>query len=319
MKHYDIIGDVHGHASRLEKLLEKLGYRDFNGYYCHPERRVVFVGDLIDRGNENFKTLEMVKAMVDNGQALIVMGNHEFNALCYHTRGSDGNYLRPHNEKNFRQHKKVLEEIEQRGENAWQIYLEWFRRMPLFLAMDGFRVVHACWDRQAAVFAGSREIRDMEGRVTDTFLVEASKKGTEAYDVVEILLKGKEILLPRDHPGLYDKDQNLRKRVRVKWWLTPGERETVTTYDQVTRIDEKNLEKLADVEIPPEILKELREDTNVVDRTPVFVGHYWFTGTPQPLTENVACLDYSVALGGHLVCYRWDGEQVLQQSKFVLV
>ncbi|MDQ1355026.1 MAG: hypothetical protein QG657_5335, partial [Acidobacteriota bacterium] len=199
MEHYDFIGDVHGHASRLVKLLEKLGYHAFNGYYGHSNRRVVFVGDLIDRGNENFKTLEMVKAMVDNGQALIVMGNHEFNALCFHTRGKDGNFLRPHNEKNIRQHKKMLEEIAERGENTWKIFLEWFRRMPLFLEMDGFRVVHACWDRQAADFAGSTDIMDAEGRLTDGFLAEASKKGTEAYDAVEILLKGKEILLPREH------------------------------------------------------------------------------------------------------------------------
>lgn len=319
MELYDIIGDVHGHASRLKKLLEKLGYQISNGFYHHPERRAVFVGDLIDRGNENFKTLETAKAMVDNGQAFIVMGNHEFNALCFHTRGSDGNFLRPHNEKNVRQHKKVLEEIAERGEKAWEIYLEWFRYMPLFLEMTGFRVVHACWDQQAAVFAGNKIIRDPKGRITDQFLADSSKKGSEAYDTVEILLKGKEILLPHDHPGLFDKDQNLRKKVRVKWWLTPKERERVKTYDQVTRIDEKNLEKLADVFIPPEILKELREDTNIVDQTPVFVGHYWFTGTPQPLTENVACLDYSVALGGHLVCYRWDGEQSLQKSKFVAV
>jgi hypothetical protein len=319
MEHYDIIGDIHGHASRLENLLGKLGYQNRQGYYRHPERKAVFVGDLIDRGNENFKTLELVKAMVDHGQALIVMGNHEFNALCYHTPGSGGNYLRPHNEKHYRQHKKILEEIHGRGESSWKIYLEWFRRLPLFLEMDGFRVVHACWDRQAADFAGNSGIRDVEGRITDTFLAEAARKGTEAYEVVEILLKGKEIALPGGHPGLYDKDQNLRKKVRVQWWLTAEERKTVKTYDQVTRIDEKNLAKLSDVELPPEILKELREDTNIIDTTPVFVGHYWFTGTPRPLTENVACLDYSVALGGHLVCYRWDGEQTLRQAKFVFV
>lgn len=319
MEHYDIIGDVHGHASRLEKLLEKLGYQNLQGYYRHPERKAVFVGDLIDRGNENFKTLELVRAMVDNDQALIVMGNHEFNALCYHTRGSDGNYLRPHNEKNYRQHKKVLEETKERGEPAWKIYLEWFRHLPLFLDMGGFRVIHACWDRQAVDFAEKRFMRDAGGRLTDTFLAEAARKGTETYEVVEILLKGKEIVLPGDHPGLCDKDQNLRKKVRMRWWLTAEERKTVKTYDQVTRIDEKNLERLSGVEIPPDILKEIRDDRNIVDRTPVFVGHYWFTGTPQPLTENVACLDYSVALGGHLVCYCWDGEQTLRQSKFVFV
>jgi len=48
----------------------------------------------------------------------------------------------------------------------------------------------------------------------------------------------------------------------------------------------------------------------------VFVGHYWLTGTPKPLTNNVACTDYSVAKGGKLVAYRWDGEPSLREEKF---
>ena len=52
------------------------------------------------------------------------------------------------------------------------------------------------------------------------------------------------------------------------------------------------------------------------DAVPVFVGHYWLTGTPTPLAANVACTDYSVAKGGKLVAYRWDGESELSADKF---
>jgi len=80
---YDVIGDVHGCASQLEVLLHKLGYETgASGEYRHPERQAIFVGDLIDRGGEQLRVLEVVKAMVDAGSALIVMGNHEFNALA---------------------------------------------------------------------------------------------------------------------------------------------------------------------------------------------------------------------------------------------
>ena len=46
-------------------------------------------------------------------------------------------------------------------------------------------------------------------------------------------------------------------------------------------------------------------------------GHYWRSGTPQ-LTEapNAACTDYSAVKGGHLVAYRWSGEQQLDPSRF---
>jgi hypothetical protein len=82
---YDIIGDVHGCAEKLEGLLGVLGYRQRGGVYgCHGHR-AVFVGDIIDRGSQQRRTLEIVRAMVEDGDALIVMGNHEFNAVSYAT------------------------------------------------------------------------------------------------------------------------------------------------------------------------------------------------------------------------------------------
>ena len=46
---YDIIGDVHGYADKLEGLLLKMDYELIDGTWQHPERKVIFVGDLIDR------------------------------------------------------------------------------------------------------------------------------------------------------------------------------------------------------------------------------------------------------------------------------
>ena len=51
---------------------------------------------------------------------------------------------------------------------------------------------------------------------------------------------------------------------------------------------------------------------------PVFIGHYWLRGDrPELLAPNIACLDYSVAKGGYLCAYRWDGEQELSDEKFL--
>ncbi len=83
---FDIIGDVHGCADELEKLLTNLGYRiDIEGtssgskYSVIPPvgRKVVFLGDLVDRGPRVPDTLRLAKTMVDAGQALCVLGNHE--------------------------------------------------------------------------------------------------------------------------------------------------------------------------------------------------------------------------------------------------
>ena len=42
----DFIGDIHGHADKLEQLLSKLGYEKKNGTYSHSESKMIFVGDL---------------------------------------------------------------------------------------------------------------------------------------------------------------------------------------------------------------------------------------------------------------------------------
>ena len=55
------------------------------------------------------------------------------------------------------------------------------------------------------------------------------------------------------------------------------------------------------------------------DDTPLFVGHYWRTGEPALLHDQVACVDYSAGKGGSLVAYRFNGEAVLSASSFVSV
>jgi hypothetical protein len=57
---------------------------------------------------------------------------------------------------------------------------------------------------------------------------------------------------------------------------------------------------------------------NPIEAKPVFVGHYWLKGQrPELLRRNIACVDWSVAKGGFLCAYRWDGERGLDVGKFV--
>lgn len=145
---FDIIGDIHGHADELHALLSKLGYSNAGGSFRHPEsRKVIFLGDFIDRGPKILEVLQTARAMVDSGNALAILGNHEVNALRYHTLGSDGQPLRSHSEKNRRQHLSTLEQLaDERVRNTW---LEWFATLPLSLEFPGLRAVHASWDEQA--------------------------------------------------------------------------------------------------------------------------------------------------------------------------
>ena len=81
---FDVIGDIHGCRSELETLLGTLGYsieRDVEGLAIdaiHGDgRKVVFLGDLVDRGPDTPGVLRLAMGMVRKGHALAVPGNHE--------------------------------------------------------------------------------------------------------------------------------------------------------------------------------------------------------------------------------------------------
>ncbi len=76
---FDIIGDVHGCATELETLLDKLGYApNGEGVYAHLQgRRAFFVGDLVDRGPRVVDAVTIARRMVEAGTALAVPGNHD--------------------------------------------------------------------------------------------------------------------------------------------------------------------------------------------------------------------------------------------------
>ncbi len=75
---FDIIGDVHGCHTELMGLLDRLGYDTSTDTISHPDgRRVVFLGDLVDRGPGVAEVLDVAMSMVEMGTALCILGNHE--------------------------------------------------------------------------------------------------------------------------------------------------------------------------------------------------------------------------------------------------
>lgn len=301
---FDIIGDIHGHADALHELLHKLGYRQQQGAFMHAEQRqALFLGDLIDRGPQQLEVLGTVKKMVDVGAARTVMGNHELNAIGWTFYDAQGQALRPHTEQNRYQHAAFLDAVGE-GSDEHQFWVDWFLTLPIYLQAPHLQLIHACWSPND--FEILQPYLTSLGQIKPQQLHTVFNKGSAPFKALETLLKGPEYKLPPPH---YFKDKSGHKRVeaRLKWWEDKG--------------------TLAEVAfLPPHVaaqLPKIRVDEALapyaaVDR-PTFVGHYWFSGTPQPLTAQVACLDYSVARGGQLVAYRFDGESELDESKFVAV
>ncbi len=300
---FDLIGDIHGHADALKALLVKLGYSKSIDGYRHSERQVIFVGDYIDRGPQIEEVLNIVKDMVASSSAIALMGNHEYNALCFHHLDQNGGHLRKHDIKNIIQHYETLKQF-QNKQAEYDNFLSWFMTLPLFYENDLFRAVHACWDTNNI----NTLKKSLLNGFSEAFLNDSIQKGSLLNDAIDQTLKGKELSLPA---GLTfkDKDGNRRDKLRIKWWESPYQQ----TYNSLS-VEE--IPSLPEVEIS-DIDNEI-EPYSLSDK-PVFFGHYWLRGTPALMKSNVCCLDYSIAKGGHLVAYRFDEESTLSPSKLVFV
>ena len=315
---FDFIGDVHGNAEKLEGLLRLLGYLEEDGVFGHQDRQAIFVGDLIDRGTENLRVVDMVREMVEAGTAQVVMGNHEFNAIAYALDNPDrpGDGVRPREGKNREQHKNFLGEVEHRDDKYAEV-IAWFKTLPFWLNLEGgIGVVHACW-HEPSMEVVQVALADSSAP-DDSFFVRAATKGNALFDAVEVLLKGPELELIRvGLPDFLDSGGHRRTKARIKWWIR-----NATTLDQLLEFGEEP--RQADGSSYPatdgELAERIEHEYEYHALQPVFFGHYWRTGDPTELVdwnEHAACVDFSAGNGGRLVAYRWNGEMILTGANFV--
>lgn len=293
---YDIIGDIHGHGTKLENLLIKMGYNLTSKGFSHPERTAIFVGDFVDGGEdlaEHKKVLDIVMPMVSNGHALAVMGNHEFNAIAFHTE-VNGKPLREHNSDNIKQHKAFLNEFPAGSPEAQDV-ITFFKSLPLFLELDDFRVVHACWD-DTHIDVIKKLLPN--NKVTSQFMIKANTKGTLEYKAIERVLKGVEVELP-DGLTFKDSKEKVRSGLRVNWWDRDA-----TSLQEVSRQPDLDLSHI-DIDLSAHI-------PFYPESAPLcFIGHYWLSGEPKPVSNNVICVDYAVAGGGDLVAFRYEAAGIV--------
>ncbi len=308
---YDIIGDIHGHLAPLEALLTKLGYQRRSGAWQHSTRKAVFVGDFIDRGPNQVAVVQTARAMVDAGNAIAVMGNHELNASAYfHVDPHTGKPLRRHDDENRKQHGAFLAEVE--GTPLHAELIGWFLTLPLWLDLPGLQVVHACWHPSS--------MRYLSGRLQDRrlpleLLAEATLEpadgskpapGTTLFGAVEALTKGIEVPLPegvvfQDHGG------RERRHARVPWWKADA------TYRDSLGVDDAARSQLPQTPLPDHAVAGMQREK------PVLFGHYWMSGVPTVAGPLATCIDYSIAQKGLLCAYRFDGEPTLETGRLVSV
>jgi len=300
-KQYDIIGDIHGHYDELVSLLKNLGYSLQNGIWKNGDRTPVFVGDYIDRGPKIMETLKLVRDLTESGNGIALMGNHEYNFICMHNYDSDGKPFRKRSESNLKSINQTLIALE--SENDFDSYLKWMEQLPVIAFNDSLRVVHAQWHHPSIelILSSSIKILNQNG-LSQVFQNEALK------NALDISMKGQEVQLPETHHFL-DKDKKKRGEARLKWWNQLPSNKMDDAFASLPE-DVKN------DSFPIELLNSI--DPYSSTEIPVFFGHYWMNPSDFGLlSDNICCLDFSVAKDGNVGGYRFDGESELIKNKLL--
>ncbi|MGB9666613.1 MAG: AAA family ATPase [Candidatus Cryosericum sp.] len=137
---FDVIGDLHGCSDELLSLLRVMGYRidnpgDLLPRITAPEgRTAVFVGDFVDRGPHNVRTLLIVMAMVRSGAALAVPGNHDDKLL----RALQGAPVKISNGLD-----RTLQELDAAGDEMKTLVRDFLAGLPSHLVLNGGNLVIA--------------------------------------------------------------------------------------------------------------------------------------------------------------------------------
>jgi hypothetical protein len=332
----DIVGDVHGEIDALRQLLGHLGYDD---EARHPEgRRLVFIGDLCDRGPDSPAVIEWVMAAVAAGRAQCLLGNHELLLLYGESRESLRWFLDPSHAELQPGGKYAHCRVAPPSRKA--AYLEFFASRPLVLERADLRLVHAAWWpaaiealREAGTASSLGLYQDAERRIEERLVVDgvAEREAQERVDYAQDLKDGTG--RPPLLPGLAEANlrRNLDNPVRV---LTFGPDRLATEPYYV-------MERWRMAERDPWW-------DRYTDDIPVIVGHYWrkfepSSGTAGPAMppaidprlppsawlgpkQNVYCVDFSVgarfvergrgstAFRTHLGAVRWPERRLVIET-----
>lgn len=300
---YDIIGDVHGQADMLKDLLKQIGYTLKNGTYSHPGRKVIFVGDFINRGPKPRMTLNLVRSMVESENALAILGNHEINAIYYSILDEKGKHLSKRWSRLRLDLDSTLRDF-YGCPKEWESHIKWMRHLPMFLELGPIRIIHACW-RDGNVRLLKENLP--EQKLKRSFLKTVGKNNSPLAKAFWESCKGIDFQLPKDLL-IFDSKGQPHRSFRSKWWIDPTGK-TFKDLSFESRFD------LPSYTIPEEIISS---STPYPEDDPmVFFGHYCMKNGPNIITDNLCCLDSCVSRKGKLTAYRWNGEDRLDPGNLV--
>lgn len=124
-----VISDLHGCFAPLLKLLEQINFDQASD-------RLIFVGDLINRGPQSLETLRFVKNLAEQNIAKTVLGNHDF-LLLFLASNLEKVPSYDLSDKKYASLQKILQA------DDFAANIHWLRKQPLLIEEQNHLIVHA--------------------------------------------------------------------------------------------------------------------------------------------------------------------------------
>lgn len=262
------IGDVHGCYDELMTLLGRIGFN-------RGHDRLLFVGDLVNRGGKSVEVLRFIRSLGNRAQ--IALGNHDISLIAYaygvyHGRGTD-----------FFQ---IMQAPDSRH------LIEWLRQQPLLIDDEVHRVIvtHAGipprWSLVKAKKHARKAEKKLQGNKVEKYLRHAYQGGGEKwcvdfnkYDKFRYRLNGFTRLRYCDEqgePDFKDKCPIGQQRFGLSPWF------------------------------------QCRSRLQTDGQTRLIFGHWAALGYHQ--APNALCLDSGCAWGGELTAVSFEKNAIKQVS-----
>lgn len=330
----DIIGDIHGELDALKKLVEYLGY-DTNGN--HPnERKLIFIGDLVDRGPYSYGVVMFVKNIVERQNGQMILGNHEINVLQNKAKSGSGWYFDEQIKKD-----SEYAPFHITNENEKKEIFEFLSNQPIALENNDLRIVHAAW------------INDKINEIKHFPLGTAGQHYTQFEDNIDKLISSSGLL-----DNYHQEQQTWEQQIEDKYFDIPF-LDYTCDYNLIHQMNNPLRVLTSGVEVKAEkkffasgkwrFVQRQNWWDYYTDEKPVVIGHYWrsynslFKSQDENVfskiepnawfgkNKNVFCIDYSVGtrflerkfnlpIGtyGKLAALRWPEKNIIFENGFSL-
>ena len=163
--HYDVVTDIHGLLNEFLALLAKGGWVHQAGRLSHPQgRKLLVLGDLVDRGPYSLEVLALLMRAVEDGVAIVLKGNHDNKLLKFYDQARQAGVESWGSHSNAETGMKLLA---LKSDEADRL-VNFIRRMP----------THVTWERDKIAFVHADVHRfDPMATTAETMMYGDSTKG----------------------------------------------------------------------------------------------------------------------------------------------